>query len=185
MLNSAIRRFAQQRAGTAPMFAQQHGRRSFATATSKPHTPDHVPASMNHEHSHAFNVALALRRFLFTNPIPITFLFVGGYRISTNINPEDEANHKQGGKVITDLRQARRDSLKAYKELYWQQEDNMNYSKSWYGRKGMREGTTALVKTNSFRPGGKEQMEKKRSQGVSRRKSVGLYDSEGLVDASR
>ena len=74
------------------------------------------------------------------HPVALLFIGIGVYRINISLNEDDERNHKQGGKAITDLRQSRRDSMRAWKEHYWQRtvqpEYHINYGKNYEKRKG-------------------------------------------------
>ena len=155
LVHSAIRRFANPSSRLpfrqyAPLL--RPSTRGFATPAAETTTTASAPQAgtatdrkqmsnfVEGQDSHAMNGLLYVARVATRHPIAIIFFAIGAYRISTNVNEDDERNHKQGGKAIADLRQSRRDSMKAWKEHYWQREVQPeyqpNYGKNYEKRKG-------------------------------------------------
>lgn len=115
---------------------------------------------------------------ILATPVTYIYLIPTVYKLFFSSSDQtDPANHTSGSSYIADMRQARRNSLKEFNEAYWQKEDNREYPAVSYDRfnKNLK-----LSKQNSHNPNAKDA-----KPNMKKKKSVGLYDSEGLVDKTR
>jgi hypothetical protein len=127
------------------------------------------------------NVGNQVKKFLgilILNPFTLGYGLIMYSHLDTKLaGEEDERNALQASPFIAQTRQARRDSLSAFKEHVWQTEDP---KKEYDANTWARFNYTTVVKSNSFRPGGEEASFQKKDSFKRKNSKTGLYDSDGL-----
>lgn len=124
--------------------------------------------------------------FIVFNPLILGIFALQWYRMRIGMDEDDERNYLQGSPWVAQARQAKRESLKDYKEFHYQQKDpKQEYDEMTY----RRQNYTEVLKPSTYAHGADQIVEGEQPvKKMVRTKSgrmVGMYDSEGKSDTHR